>query len=106
MGNEISWTMSHFRNPAKQRLLHLIPVTAVRGAAGTAHRPEQRQRERQEDEIRRPHREEWRHEKPVAQFLAPDQAAIIEREYGETGDTCVPDLTAREASRERHTVLR
>src|SRR5712664_4335099 len=95
MGNEISWTISHSWDPAEQRLLHLIPVTAVGGAAGAAHRPEQRQRDGQEDEIRRPHREEWRHEQPVAQFLAPDQADVVDREYGERSEEHTSELQSR-----------
>src|SRR6266566_4982391 len=109
MGNGISSSISHspFRisnspHPAKQLLLQLIPIPPVRGAAGAPHGPQQRDRERQEDEIRRPHRQERRHDQPVAQLFTADQSDIVDGKNREARSDHQPDATAGEANGERH----
>src|SRR6266496_5542054 len=94
--------ISHFRNPPKQCLSQLIPIAAMRGAPGAPHAEEQRDRDEQKDEIRPPHREERRKNEPVAQFLAADQADVVDGEHRQAGPDHESHATARIADRERH----
>src|SRR6266487_3557502 len=94
--------ISHFRNPPKQCLSQLIPIAAMRGAPGAPHAEEQWDRDEQKNEIRPPHREERRKNEPVAQFLAADQADVVDGEHRQAGPDHESHATARIADRERH----
>src|SRR5712664_1682082 len=74
----------------------------MRGAAGAAHGQEQRYRDDQENEIRRPHREERRHDEPVAQLLAADEADVVDRKHCQARADHEPDAAPRVANGERH----
>src|ERR1700752_4365109 len=91
-----------FLGPTEQPPLHLIPVAAVRGAAGTPHRPHQREGNGEEDQVGRQHREERRHDQPVPQFFAADQPDVVNREHREARADDQADATARKPHRERH----
>src|SRR6266487_2618134 len=94
--------ISHFRNPPKQCLSQLIPIAAMRGAPGAPHAEEQRDRDDQKNDIRRPHRQERRKNERVAQFLAADQADVIDGEHRQARPDHESHAAARIADRERH----